>query len=251
MFKFNKIKLNKLPKSPLFFILFIDFLSLILAVIWAVVLGQYPTHYMEEGQPITWLSVAQLCAISTFCFLIFSIRIKQISSDLKNYTYIWIWLSLGFLFLAADEMLGIHEKLDWLIHKSLNLEFTNFSDRLDDLILLIYGFIFLTVVRKNRKELNYYHSVINLFKLGVWFIVLMIILDAITNKSDIIANESINEWVGAFEDGLKIIAQGILLSVTCYCFTRAQSFSSNGFKSNRLNGERITNRVKSNDKSHE
>ena len=48
---------------------------------------------------------------------------------------VWGLIAGGFVFLAVDEALQIHERLDFVIHKALNIRETALTDRLDDAII--------------------------------------------------------------------------------------------------------------------
>lgn len=63
------------------------------------------------------------------------------SSFWRDPSVVWAIIASGFLFLAADEVLRIHENLDQLIHYVFGLKETNLTDRIDDLIVGMYGLV--------------------------------------------------------------------------------------------------------------
>lgn len=220
-----------------------DVSVVIIAVIIAVMLGEEPTHFMEEGEPLTWFSAFQLFAIALVCGRVLAIRKpEKLYLFWKSRGFIWLLLSLGFVFLAGDELLQFHENLDGFIHDAINLKQTNFTDRLDDLIILLYGIFFCIAGWSSQEELKHYRSVGKLLKLGIGLFLFMILFDAISNKSDIVTNKALNEWVGALEDGLKILAEGVFLSVASECLKIAKQLSFSKDKP-RKNWLKVPNRL--------
>ena len=69
-----------------------------------------------------------------------------------------MWLILVFtsLYLAIDEIIMIHENIDFFIHRIFNIEETGLTDRIDDAIVAIYGLCGLIGIYLYRKELSNY-----------------------------------------------------------------------------------------------
>lgn len=89
-------------------------------------------HFAEDGY-ITTISVIQLLAICLLVICIHFSHKKETASSL------WLVIAFGFFFLAADELFQIHENLDNQVHQLLYLQESAFTDRLDDLLVGLYG----------------------------------------------------------------------------------------------------------------
>ena len=55
-------------------------------------------------------------------------------------------MGAGFVFLAADDAFLIHENLDFKIHAALGIETTTWTDRIDDILIGVYGVVGLAVL---------------------------------------------------------------------------------------------------------
>jgi hypothetical protein len=235
MFYFHRIfSDNKLNIIPFLLIITVDCLALSFAILLAVFSGLEPTHFMEEGEPITWFSAGQLAAVGAIAAIVGAIRFRDRDSRKIPHASPWIWFFIAtcFWFLGLDELQEIHESIDLWIHELLNIDQSHLSDRLDDLVILLYGAVMGFVLYKNKRELKQFRQVWKLLKVGIYTTIAMVILDAITNQNDIIASETINEWVGTVEECFKIGAEGILLSVSYYCLQIAKNFSIRSLENN-------------------
>ncbi len=74
-----------------------------------------PTYYFYGGKPGTYFSFFIILFASIFSFKIYLLSRK----------YIWLLLSVGFFYIGLDEIIAIHEKLDWLIHHIFNTQISN------------------------------------------------------------------------------------------------------------------------------
>lgn len=225
----NRLLPNPLPKWPFFLINVINILAIFIAIVAALLLGHYPKHFMDEGQPLTFLSTAELLFISLLCGMIFARRKAQYpaKSFWRSPAFIWVLLSVGFVFVACDELFSIHEGLDRTIHYQLDLDRTDLTDRLDDLILVAYLAVFFLAVYWGRKELKCYRQLLPLFQSGIALTGAMIFFDALSHTTDIITSPVLYEWLNALEDSLKLIAVGLLLSLAYYCLQVAKLPISN------------------------
>ena len=206
------------------FFLSIDIVAILVAIISALALGHYPNEFMKEGEALTWFSALQLLAIALMAGRIFFLRQKTVSFSKfwKSAGFIWFLLFWGFLFLCLDELMAIHEGLDRTIHYILDIDRTNLTDRLDDAIVLFYLYLFLVVLYWQRSELQRYRQVTSLFQSAIWLVLAMIFFDCLSHTNDIIADKTLNQWVAATEDSLKIIAEGLLLGISCDCLEIAK-----------------------------
>ncbi len=125
-------------KSLVLSIVFID--VVILAA--AALTGTPPDQYFKEGKAITWLSFVQLLATAALSWHIYTLRKNAPESKPQRHLHrLWLIIAAGFVFLAVDEIAGIHEGIDHLIHAFMNMEETGLTDRIDDVIVMAYGLV--------------------------------------------------------------------------------------------------------------
>ncbi len=126
-------------RSVLILLLILNSLAIGLAIIIYKNTGY--NHFGEKGF-ITILSAVQLLVVSMLSYKIYQARgMMGRSSFWRDPSVVWAIIASGFLFLAADEVLRIHENLDKLIHYVFGLKETNLTDRIDDLIVGMYGLV--------------------------------------------------------------------------------------------------------------
>ncbi len=222
--------LNILTIPPTKFLLrlvYVDFLAVVLAIGLGFALHQSPTAYTGEGEPITWLSFAHLLVTSTLAWEVFSRRTggSLRGNVWRSPTFVWLLIALGFLFLAIDEIVAIHESFDHLLHRTFQIQETGLTDRLDDVIMLGYGLIGVGALYAYRGELVRYQSALPLVICGFVLFVLMGLLDALVNRDDVFlflgigkeGSHALAMWIGGVEEGLKILAEAALLGATYTC----------------------------------
>ncbi len=160
----------------LFIVLCIDLL------LWgiAVVIGETPASYMGEGKFITWLSAAQLIGTGLFLGWIYWQK-KQKPWSLKASSTIWLMMAVGFVFLAIDDLAQVHENMDKWIHLALGIQENNWTDRLDDLVIVTYGLIGLGFFIRYREELWAYRAWWPYLALGVSLFIFNTGFDAMIN----------------------------------------------------------------------
>lgn len=99
-------------------------------------------HYLGEKGPLTFLSFLQLAAIAVVAWMIFQARSTGADKfSPKQPAFLWAIVSCGFMLLAVDEMFQVHERIDYAVHDLLALDPTPVTDRLDDVIVGLYGLI--------------------------------------------------------------------------------------------------------------
>lgn len=167
--------------SPLSIFLSCNIISLVF-ILFVIASGIYKlnisTEFNEYGLATTY-SVLLLVLIALINGGIFLTLYKKSSF---SESLIWLLICIGFIFLALDEKFLIHENLDFFIHKVLNLKETQLSDRIDDIIILIYGLIGLGAMIKYRQQfLNNKPALITLI-IGGAFLVASAVLDIVTNE---------------------------------------------------------------------
>ncbi len=223
----NRILFPCTPTTFLLFLVYMDFLAVLLALGLGFAWHQNPTAYTGEGDPITWLSFAHLLVISGLAGGVFYSRTDG-SLDLavwRQPAFVWLLIALGFLFLAVDEVAKIHESLDRFAHRLLQRPETALTDRLDDAILLGYGLSGMAVLYAYRSELISYRPVLPLVVCGFVLFLFMGLLDALVNRPDVFlfmgisqeGSASLGKWLGGVEEGLKILAEAAFLGAAYTC----------------------------------
>ena len=166
-------------------------------------------HFEEKGF-VTVVSTVQLLVLAALAWRTYRWRTHVV----------WLLAAAGFVFLAADEALRIHEGIDKLVHSLFNIQETGLSDRLDDLIMGFYGLVAVAVLVAFRDELRRCRARTGLLAWGFLAVLVMVALDALTNRNDVLAllvgpgrAEVWAESLGLVEDSLKLVAQALFVLV--------------------------------------
>jgi hypothetical protein len=139
-------------------------------------------HFVDEGGFITRLSFFHLYAIGCMSASLYTIRRE--ASARKGWRepyWLWFFVAFGFMFLALDEILEIHEYLDMYLHSALHLQETMLTDRLDDIIPALYGLPGLAVLVLYRVELLHYRCLLPLVLASGVLASVSVALDLLTN----------------------------------------------------------------------
>jgi hypothetical protein len=191
-----------------------------LAAVAAIVIFKYTgVDHTREGGFITILSILQLLGISGLSYLILRARSLPGKRAVWRQPYVvWGVISLGFLFLAADDLFRIHENADHLIHQVLRLQETPLSDSIDDALIGLYGLIGLGVLIACRDELRTYRTALPYIVCGFLLLFVMVAFDMITNNIDVLPlfldrdrAEVVDDWLSIAEDLLKVFAEGFFI----------------------------------------
>ncbi|MEM9283189.1 MAG: hypothetical protein AAGA96_15305 [Verrucomicrobiota bacterium] len=116
-----------------------------------------PTEHFKEFRFLTFFSVLQLLACAALAWMVFHQRHEPSASPRPvririQLTHLWAFIALGFLFLAADDLLLIHEITDKLIHVVGGIKETTATDKIDDFIIALYGLGALALLWMFRRE---------------------------------------------------------------------------------------------------
>ena len=194
-------------KKIFFPLLFFDTVMIVLAIYLGVSTAN-PLKFFEEGQFLTWISAFHLIATAVLSFMILLNSCQgQKKSSIRFPGTVWIFIAAGFLFLAADELLQLHEKADALIHSVLDMKETRMSDRIDDLIVGFYLMAGAGYLYGYRRELFRYLELYPFIITGFVISIIMVFLDMYTNLAP-------GDWISPTiyrlsiaEDALKIYAE--------------------------------------------
>ena len=166
-------------------LLTINTLVVVLAVWTGINEGNVRAYFNEESF-ITSLSTVQLIAIA---LLSMGVYIRRCRKDWSWHspTFVWLIIAVGFVFLAADEHMEIHERFDVWLHGILRIEENAITDRIDDVIVGLYGMAAAGLVYRYRAEMKRYRHVLPLLLTGFTFLFAMVFLDLLTNRPDILS----------------------------------------------------------------
>ena len=104
----------------------------------------------QEGRPVTWLSFFFLLLVGFISLEIF--KFKKISDNQNKNIKMWKYLGIGFIYLAFDDLLIFHEEIDHTICKIFGFDKHGPADKIDDVIIVIYGIIMLSILIKYFSE---------------------------------------------------------------------------------------------------
>ena len=120
----------------------------------------------------------------------------------------WIAIAIGCAFLAMDDKFMFHENLDKAMHYLFNWEETKLSDRLDDIIVGIYGVAGIIFVAINIKNFSFSRRFITYSKYALSLAFIMVLCDM---RSIYAIGENLNEALSHLEEWAKIFGSGSLL----------------------------------------
>lgn len=208
-------------------ILVINIFVIVITIVVAGIKAEYPSTYMEQAELLTWFSAVQLFLIAIISVLISRLRFKAGAKQKYLYKpgHFWLIVACAFLFLGFDEITQLHEQLDQGIHHVLELEQTDLSNRLDDLVLGCYGGLGGLLLWINLPEINLYQSLLPKLKLSSLLIVLMIFFDLLTSSNDLVKSQELDHLFRTMEESCKFLAEGILLEMVIDCSWLAKKFS--------------------------
>ncbi|MEM8505862.1 MAG: hypothetical protein AAF716_22250 [Cyanobacteria bacterium P01_D01_bin.1] len=209
--------------------LFYRVLLLNLCVVALVILISAPLQQLEQqfkdGGAVDIFSGIQLFVIAYYAHQVFKERSKAVRrNSWRSPSAIWGMISAGFAFLALDELATIHEGLDKLIHIVFSWQETGVSDRLDDLIVGMYGLAAIALLVTYRRELKRYRSVAPYVFGGFILLFCMIGIDAVSNRDDVFllffsapTAAGIMSWIFIPEEVCKLVAEACFMTAIKGC----------------------------------
>ena len=193
-------------------VLWVDAGLLGLSVLLGWILQAEPDALFAEGGVVTFLSAGHLILTGWLLY-----RVAKVRSAAKA-SRIWSLMALGFIYLAFDETLKLHEGIDDAAHYLLGWEPTDLTDRLDDMIVGLYGLLGLGLMAFYRNELKQYKSSLWFLFVGMLFLYLMVALDTLINRDNllilVLETNQISRaipWLEVCEEASKIISEAFLV----------------------------------------
>lgn len=210
---------NSKTQQVLYKTLFLDSLTVTLALGSAIAMREpLGLHFEEEGF-ITYVSCLQLLIAAILAGKIFKYERATRNFKTAKSALFWLIISIGLFFLALDDALEIHEKIDLWLHSFFQLQETNFTDFADDIVVGGYVLLFLAYIARKWQTIQVYKPSFRFFKIGFILTAVMIIFDLVTNNDyftslflkDPDQGKVIRQVLGVLEDILKIFAEGIFI----------------------------------------
>ena len=206
-------------------------------IIFATVLGLLsknanPSRYFGEGRFTTGASCLQLLLIAFFSARIFLLRRSgPPTAGFRASYWVWALMAAGFVFLAADDALKLHEHLDSWLLKTFAIEKTPFTDRLDDLLIALYGLIGAAVLWLCRHELLSLKVILP--PLGAGFVCLFISVlgDTLSNGEtlllwltggDLPLAKRLDGWFSVVDGAFTLLAEGFFAAGFCAGWLQAR-----------------------------
>ncbi len=200
--------------------------ALIATVLLERFFGLEPGKGFGEKGPVTYISTFLLIATGCLLFGVFAQRRKSLNVPfLHSPALVWAIMAVGFLYLAADEKFQFHENIDLEIHSVFGIEETPLTDRIDDVVIAVYGLIGCVVMYVYRKEVGARRGAWPYLLAGAVFYVATVTIDLLTNDSSLFP-PALDAWIsGLGEEGFKVLAEGMFLAAAYDCFltTRFES----------------------------
>lgn len=164
--------------------------SLVLLSVSAVLLIAWTTgpfyYHFSSGRLVNIYSYFQLFATAFISFIVCrNLEKKDSLRWHRNPSARPFFISaVGFLLLALDDLLSLHEGLDELMHLVLRIKETPLTDHLDDLLLLMYGVIAVFFIRDFIREFRKHPFMVGLIICGLLAASLMVCFDFISNNEE-------------------------------------------------------------------
>ncbi|MEM1241817.1 MAG: hypothetical protein AAGI45_18455, partial [Cyanobacteria bacterium P01_H01_bin.26] len=140
----------------------------------------------DEDSVHTWVSAIQLLATAVVSAKLYQLRWESPWSW-RSPALLWLLIAFGFAFLAVDELKEIHESMDVWLHTLLDLQENAITDRIDDVIVGLYGATAVGLVYRYRQEIKRYKNVLPLIFTGFIVLFVMVFLDLLTNRPDVLS----------------------------------------------------------------
>lgn len=184
-----------------------------------VIFEIYKHHPFDENGVITLLSVCQLLVIAFVSLAVWKERNGPGPVKWKDKTLIWLIMGVGFLFLALDEKVLIHEGLDRTFHKLMHMHQTAWTSRIDDFLIGVYGFIGMGVMWFYLSEIRRFKRYMVLIGVGFVALFISVAADASSSRLDffiwLVGEQHAHVfWLVAevVEEGSKVFAEAFFLT---------------------------------------
>ncbi|NEP15991.1 MAG: hypothetical protein F6J97_03700 [Leptolyngbya sp. SIO4C1] len=179
-------------------------------------------QHFQEGGLITWVSALQLLAIAAVSARLSRLRYRMQPAATRWFNWraafvVWAAIALGFCFLAVDELTEIHESLDQSLHELFGISETGLTDRLDDLLVMLYAASGLGLLYVYRREIGRYRTALPFLISGFSLLFGSILIDTLTNRPDVLSAVLPPSQIATFSFNLAVLEELLkLLSEGCF-----------------------------------
>jgi len=146
--------------------------------------GIYKRKPFDEDGVFTLLSFCQLLLTACTSFAVWLRRRGPDRPRLRDDASIWAIMGAGFVYLAADEEMLLHEGAGHDILKIFHLPETAWTGRFDDMLIGVYGIIGLVALWRYRRELLRLPVFIRMLACGFVLLFLSVAADMFSHKPD-------------------------------------------------------------------
>jgi len=137
-------------------------------------------NFLRERGTITALSAIYMAMASAFSGVALVISIRE-----KNRHYwLWVFLMLGFVFFAFDELLKFHEQADRIIGRFIS---PGFFRGWNDIVVILYGVIALVILVALLPSLLRYRMVLATLGAGFLFYGIHTVIDSTVDPRTILS----------------------------------------------------------------
>lgn len=192
--------------------------ALAMTVVVELAFEVYKRKPFDENGILTLLSVCQLLLVSLTCFALWRER-KGPGFSVRDLTTIWLIIAVGFLFLAVDEKILIHEGIDRTLHKVLHVQETGWTSRLDDILVGVYGVIGIVVLWFYSSEIRRFRTCFKLLLAGFVLLFISVLSDVSASRDDFFTwllgptvGEAVYSFVGELEEICKALSETFFLT---------------------------------------
>jgi hypothetical protein len=227
-----------------------NFVIIAFAIILGLVTAGKPGRYFGEGRFTTALSCGQLLAVAFFSGRMFLAR-RPLAATIGSISAAWVWgfIAAGFTFLAADDAFEIHERLDRLTHTTFHIQETAWTDRLDDMIIAVYGLLGFSILWLFRGEILFFRPMRKPLAGGFVFLFASVVCDTISNDEQFLVwlccdpatAKQLNSWFAVGDGAFTLLAEGLFLAAFYLSYRAADESSAHAREQTSSEGHRPRN----------
>ena len=222
-----------------------NFVIIAFAIILGLGTAGKPSRYFGEGSFTTAISCGQLLAVAFFSGRMFLAR-RPLAPPIGSISAAWVWglIAAGFAFLAADDAFEIHEQLDRIIHATFHIQETAWTDRLDDMIIAVYGLLGFSVLWLFRREILLFRPMRKPMAGGFLCLFASVVCDTISNDEQLLVwlccdpatAKQLNSWFAVGDGAFTLLAEGLFLAAFYLSYRAADESSAHAVE--RTSSER-------------
>jgi len=170
-----------------------------------------PAWHFGERRTGTWLSGALLLASSVIAALL---AYDTRAPGDRRLRIVWLTAAAAAFWLALDELLLIHERLDIWLHRGVLDPLWGLptdhpvTDRIDDTIVVLYGVVAAAFLWRERRLLMRFPAMIACFTAAAALFAAMVALDIGPWRS--VFGHRLAAWIATAEESIKLLA-GVLI----------------------------------------